>query len=69
MYQQRPAPEEGNYFKKAWWRWYETAPPLDTLRIIGASDYRRRWRLRDPVAHNLECAAGLYFGTWMRVVC
>ncbi len=39
LYQQRPAPEEGNYFKKDWWRWYETAPPLDTLRLIGASDY------------------------------
>ena len=39
LYQQRPAPEEGNYFKKDWWRWYETVPPLDTLRIIGASDY------------------------------
>ncbi len=39
LYQQRPAPEEGDYFRKDWWRWYETAPPLDTLRIIGASDY------------------------------
>ena len=38
LYQQRPAPEEGNYFRKDWWRWYETAPPLDTLRIIGSSD-------------------------------
>ena len=39
LYQQRPAPEEGNYFKRVWWNWYETAPPLNTLRIIGASDY------------------------------
>ncbi len=39
LYQQRPAPEEGNFFKKDWWRWYETAPPCETLRILGASDY------------------------------
>ena len=39
LYQQRPAPEEGDYFRKDWWRWYETAPPLNTLRIIAASDY------------------------------
>ena len=39
LYQQRPAPEQGNYFLKDWWRWYETAPPVETLRIFGASDY------------------------------
>ena len=39
LYQQRPAPEEGNYFLKDWWRWYETAPPIETLRVYGASDY------------------------------
>ncbi len=39
LYQQRPAPETGLYFLKDWWRWYETAPPIETLRIFGASDY------------------------------
>ena len=39
LYQQRPAPEEGDYFKADWLRPYEKAPALETLRIYGASDY------------------------------
>jgi predicted phage terminase large subunit-like protein len=39
LYQQRPAPEEGDYFKADWLKPYETAPSRDTLRIYGASDY------------------------------
>jgi len=39
LYQQRPTPEEGTYFKAEWLRRYETAPPRGTLRIYGASDY------------------------------
>jgi predicted phage terminase large subunit-like protein len=39
LYQQRPAPEEGDYFKADWLRTYETAPARETLRIYGASDY------------------------------
>lgn len=39
LYQQRPAPEEGDYFKAEWLRPYDKAPALDTLRIYGASDY------------------------------
>jgi predicted phage terminase large subunit-like protein len=39
LYQQRPAPEEGDYFKAAWLRPYTTAPALDTLAVYGASDY------------------------------
>jgi len=39
MFQQRPAPEDGDYFKAAWFRSYTTAPPKDTLAIYGASDY------------------------------
>jgi predicted phage terminase large subunit-like protein len=37
LYQQRPAPEEGAYFKKDWFRFYDTKPKH--LRIYGASDY------------------------------
>jgi predicted phage terminase large subunit-like protein len=37
LYQQRPAPEEGEYFKRDWFRWYTTPPKH--LRIYGASDY------------------------------
>lgn len=39
LYQQRPAPEEGDYFKAAWLKPYETAPAAETLRVYGASDY------------------------------
>jgi hypothetical protein len=33
LYQQRPAPEEGDYFKAAWLKPYETLPPQETLRV------------------------------------
>jgi predicted phage terminase large subunit-like protein len=39
LYQQRPAPEEGDYFRKDWLRAYEKAPALATLTVYGASDY------------------------------
>ena len=39
LYQQRPAPEEGDYFKAAWLKPYETMPARETLRIYGGSDY------------------------------
>ncbi len=53
LYQQRPAPEAGNYFRKDWWRWYETGPPLDTLRIVGASDYAVTADDGDYTAHGV----------------
>lgn len=39
LYQQRPAPEDGDYFKAEWLKPYETAPAISTLRIYGGSDY------------------------------
>lgn len=39
LYQQRPAPEEGDYFKADWLRTYTTPPPRETLRVYGGSDY------------------------------
>jgi predicted phage terminase large subunit-like protein len=39
LYQQRPAPETGDYFKEEWFRTYVTEPPRDTLNIYGGSDY------------------------------
>jgi predicted phage terminase large subunit-like protein len=39
LYQQRPAPEEGDYFQLSWLRPYDKPPPRDTLRIYGGSDY------------------------------
>lgn len=37
LYQQRPAPDEGNYYKREWFRYYDDKP--QHLRIYGASDY------------------------------
>ena len=39
LYQQRPSPEEGDYFKADWLRPVPDLPPRATLRIYGASDY------------------------------
>jgi len=39
LYQQRPAPEDGDYFRAAWLKPCTTTPAKDTLSIYGASDY------------------------------
>jgi predicted phage terminase large subunit-like protein len=39
LYQQRPAPETGDYFRREWLRPVETLPPRETMRVYGASDY------------------------------
>lgn len=39
LYQQRPAPEEGDFFRAEWLKPYERAPDLKTLRVYGGSDY------------------------------
>jgi predicted phage terminase large subunit-like protein len=39
LYQQRPAPEEGDYFKADWLKPCEILPPRETMRLYGASDY------------------------------
>lgn len=39
MFQQRPAPEEGDFFKAAWFKPYAKAPPRSELKIFGGSDY------------------------------
>lgn len=39
LYQQRPTPETGDYFKEEWLRPYDQAPARATLTVYGASDY------------------------------
>jgi len=39
LYQQRPAPEEGDYFKAEWLKPYDKAPDRNTMRVYGGSDY------------------------------
>jgi predicted phage terminase large subunit-like protein len=37
LYQQRPTPDEGDYFRREWFKFYNTKP--NHLRTYGASDY------------------------------
>jgi predicted phage terminase large subunit-like protein len=39
LYQQRPAPDEGDYFRAEWIRPVEKLPPRSALNVYGASDY------------------------------
>ena len=39
LYQQRPSPDEGGFFQRDWFHWYDEPPKLQTLRMYGASDY------------------------------
>ena len=39
LYQQKPVPDTGDYFKSEWLKPYDKVPPLDTLRVYGGSDY------------------------------
>lgn len=39
LYQQRPAPEEGDLFLADWLRPYTAMPAMDTLSVYGGSDY------------------------------
>ncbi len=39
LYQQKPTPEDGDYFKRNWFRWYNADEKPRHLRLYGASDY------------------------------
>ena len=39
LFQQKPAPEDGDYFKAEWIKTYDVEPDPKTLRIYGASDF------------------------------
>lgn len=39
LFQQRPAPDTGDYFKKEWIRTVDVMPARETMSIYGASDY------------------------------
>jgi predicted phage terminase large subunit-like protein len=39
LYLQNPTPDEGTYFQAQWFKPYERLPPLETLKVYGASDY------------------------------
>lgn len=39
LYQQKPSPEEGDYFKAEWFKPVHKLPDAKTLRVYGGSDY------------------------------
>jgi predicted phage terminase large subunit-like protein len=39
LYQQQPTPDSGDFFKADWLVEYDEHPPIETMRIYGASDY------------------------------
>lgn len=39
LYQQKPAPEDGDYFKAEWIKPVDIMPARETLRVYGASDF------------------------------
>ncbi len=39
LYQQNPMPEEGDFFKRAWFKWYDPKETPKDLKKYGASDY------------------------------
>lgn len=39
LYQQRPVPDTGDYFRREWLRPVPTLPPRNSLKVFGASDY------------------------------
>jgi predicted phage terminase large subunit-like protein len=53
LYQQRPSPEEGDFFKREWLRWYDEPPALATMRIYGASDYAVTDQGGDYTVHGI----------------
>jgi predicted phage terminase large subunit-like protein len=56
LYQQRPAPEEGDLFKCEWLKPYDIVPARDTLQVYGGSDYAVTADGGDYTAH---CVVGL----------
>lgn len=67
LYQQRPAPEEGSYFKRDWFRRYGRLP--DGLRYYAASDYAVSDGQGDFTVHaivGIDAAQNLYIADLWR---
>ena len=63
LYQQKPAPETGSFFEADWLHTCEVMPPLDQLRVYGASDYAVSEKHGDYTVHivvGLDAAGRMY---------
>ena len=56
LYQQRPSPEEGDYYRREWFQWYDTLPKY--VRFYGASDYAVTEDGGDWTTHVVAAVAG-----------
>ena len=67
LYQQNPIPDDGDYFKTAWFAEYDSPPKA--LRIYGASDYAVTDGAGDYTAHGVfgvDTVGNLYVLDWWR---
>lgn len=67
LYQQDPAPDDGDYFKREMFTGYGEAPPV--LHVYGASDYAVTEGGGDYTEHGifgLDHQAGMYLLDWWR---
>jgi hypothetical protein len=67
LFQQRPAPEQGDYFKAEWFRPYTSLPPREQMHVYGASDFAvsagrgtpcTSWSGSTPVANSTFLISG-----------
>ena len=69
LYQQQPAPEDGNYFKREWIEYYDDPPPRERLKLYGASDYAVTDRGGDFTVHGVigvDPEDNIYLFDWWR---
>lgn len=67
LYQQNPIPDDGDYFKAAWFQEYDELPP--NLRVYGASDYAVTDAGGDYTEHGIAGVDGsnnLYIIDWWK---
>ncbi len=67
LYQQRPTPESGDYFKRDWVQYYEDAPK--NLQVYGASDYAVTADGGDYTVHGvvgIDSDDNIYVLDWWR---
>lgn len=67
LYQQNPIPDDGDYFKSAWFGEYDELPP--NLRMYGASDYAVTDGDGDWTEHGIAGVDGsgnIYVADWWR---
>lgn len=56
LYQQRPAPEEGDYFKTEWLQEHDEVPDLARMQVYGGSDYAVT---ADGGDYTVHCVVGV----------